>query len=148
MSPTISMSRRDSSMARNAPSFSRTCSSRPSFSKTSRFASATAAHIGCPPHVKPWANEFVPSRNGSIMSSDAMTAPIGADDLVGDQQDVVPVADLADALEVALGRREAAAGVLDGLHDHRGDRVGALDLDPVRDGLGELLGAVAGRQAV
>ena len=76
------MSRSDSSMARNAPSFSRTCSSRPSFSKTSRLASATAAHIGCPPHVMPWAKEFVPSRNGSITLSDAMTAPIGAYELV------------------------------------------------------------------
>src|SRR3954449_6897021 len=71
-----------------------------------------------------------------------------ADDLVGDHQDVVLVADLADALEVALGRREAAAGVLDRLHDHGGDRLGALELDPVRDGLGEVLGAVARRQAV
>src|SRR3954466_8949628 len=71
-----------------------------------------------------------------------------ADDLVGDHQDVVLVADLANALEVALGRREAAAGVLDRLHDHGGDRLGALELDPVRDGLGEVLGAVARRQAV
>src|SRR4051794_19521684 len=73
---------------------------------------------------------------------------VGADDLVGDQQDVVLVADLADALEVALGRREAAAGVLDRLHDDGRDRVGALELDAVRDGLREVLGAVAGRQAV
>src|SRR3954451_3500390 len=73
---------------------------------------------------------------------------VGADDLVGDQQDVVLVADLADALEVALGRSEAAAGILDRLHDHGRDRVGALELDAVRDGLREVLGAVAGRQAV
>ena len=48
----------------------------------------------------------------------AQAAP-GADHLVGDQQHVVLVADLAHALEVALGRGEAAAGVLDGLEDHR-----------------------------
>ena len=52
----------------------------------------------------------------------------GADDLVGDQQHAVLVADLADALEVALGRDEAAAGVLDGLEDHARDRLGALEL--------------------
>jgi hypothetical protein len=72
----------------------------------------------------------------------------GADDLVGDQQDVVLVADLADALEVALGRREAAPGVLNRLHDHGGDRVRALELDAVRDRFGQVLSAVAGRQAV
>ena len=44
------------------------------------------------------------------------------DDLVGDQQDAVVVADLADALEVALRRGEDAAGVLDRLHDHHRDR--------------------------
>jgi xanthine dehydrogenase molybdenum-binding subunit len=43
---------------------------------------ATAAHIGCPPHVKPCANELVPSRNGSMSLSDASTAPIGAYELV------------------------------------------------------------------
>ena len=52
-----------------------------------------------------------------------------ADDLVGDQQDAVLVADLADALAVALRRRERAARVLDGLHEHRGDRLGRLLLD-------------------
>ena len=37
------------------------------------------------------------------------------------------VADLPDALEVALLRRDAAAGVLQRLEDHGGDRVGALE---------------------
>ena len=41
-----------------------------------------------------------------------------ADDLVGDEQDAVLVADLAHALEVALRRGEAAAGVLHRLEDH------------------------------
>ena len=39
----------------------------------------------------------------------------GADRLVGDEQHVVLVADLAHALEVSGRRREAAAGVLNGL---------------------------------
>ena len=72
------MSRSESSIARKSPSFSRTCSSMPSRSKTSMLASATAAHIGWPPNVKPWAKEFVPSRNGSMTRSEAITAPIGA----------------------------------------------------------------------
>ena len=59
-----------------------------------------------------------------------------ADDLVGDQQHVVAVADLAHALEVAVGRHEAAAGVLDRLEDHRGDGLGALELDRLLDRVG------------
>ena len=57
----------------------------------------------------------------------------GADHLVGDHQHVVAVADLAHPLEVALGRDEAAAGVLDRLEDHRGDRLGPLEFDPLLD---------------
>ena len=64
----------------------------------------------------------------------------GADDLVGDQQHAVLVADLADLLEVALGRDEAAAGVLDGLEDHARDRLRALPLDPLADRLGRVVG--------
>jgi hypothetical protein len=57
----------------------------------------------------------------------------GADRLVGDEQDVVLVADLADPLEVAGGRREAAAGVLHRLEEDRGDRLRALELDGLGD---------------
>ena len=52
-----------------------------------------------------------------------------ADDLVADQQHVVLVADLAHPLEVAGRWREAAAGVLHRLEEHRSDGVGALVLD-------------------
>ena len=47
------------------------------------------------------------------------------------KQDVVLVADLAHALEVAVGRREAAAGVLHRLEDHARDGLGPLELDPL-----------------
>ncbi len=52
-----------------------------------------------------------------------------ADHLVGDEQHVVPVADLAQPLEVAGRRREAAAGVLHRLDEHRGHGVRALEQD-------------------
>ena len=60
----------------------------------------------------------------------------GADDLVGDEQDVVLVADLADPLEVAGGRREAAAGILHRLEEDRGDGLGSLELDRLGDAVG------------
>ena len=73
--------------------------------------------------------------------------PEGADDLVGDQQHVVPVADLADPLEVAGRRREAAAGVLHRLQEDRGHRLRALEEDLLLDLVGgpaaERLGVVA-----
>ena len=59
-----------------------------------------------------------------------------ADHLVADQQHVVLVADLADALEVAGRRREAAAGVLHRLEEDGGDGVGAFVLDGDRDLVG------------
>ena len=60
----------------------------------------------------------------------------GADDLVRYEQDVVPVADLADSLEVTGRGREATAGVLHGLEEDAGDRVGALHLDGELDLVG------------
>ncbi len=57
----------------------------------------------------------------------------GADHLVGDHQHVVLVADLAHPLEVAVGRDETAAGVLDRLEDHGGDRLRSLEDDPLLD---------------
>ena len=70
-------------------------------------------------------------------AAEVMAEPApGADHLVGDQQHVVLVADLADPLEVAVGRDEAAARVLDRLEDHRGDRLRPLEDDPLLDRVG------------
>ena len=60
----------------------------------------------------------------------------GADDLVGDQQHVVLVADLAHPLEVAGRGREAATRVLHRLEEDGRDGVGALDLDGLGDPVG------------
>jgi hypothetical protein len=62
--------------------------------------------------------------------------PHRADHLVGDHQHVVAVADFAHLLEVTVGRDEAAAGVLDRLEDHRGDRFRSLEDDPLLDRVG------------
>ena len=61
---------------------------------------------------------------------------VRADHLVGHQQHVVLVADLADALEIPWRRREAAARVLHGFEEDRGDGVGTLELDRLGDAVG------------
>ena len=78
------------------------------------------------------------------------------DDLVEDEQDAVLVADLAQALEIALRRRQNAGGAGHGLDDHGGDGGGVVERDdalqlvgemraPFRLAAGEgLLGAVIG----
>ena len=52
-----------------------------------------------------------------------------ADHLVEDQEDAVPVADLPQPLEIALRRQDHPGGAGERLHDHRRDRVGAVQLD-------------------
>ena len=59
----------------------------------------------------------------------AAGAPEAAHDLVGDQEDAVAVADLADALEVAVGRDEDPVRADDRLEDEGRDRVRALEHD-------------------
>ncbi len=66
-----------------------------------------------------------------------------ADDLIGDEEDVVVVGDLAHALEVSLGRYEAPTGVLHWLQDDRRDRARVLELDATRDRLGQVCRVVA-----
>src|ERR1019366_270727 len=76
-SPTIGMSRRLSSIARNSGSLARTCAHSSSRSRGSLLASATAAATGCPPKWGAWAKLPWPSRNGGASRSEAIIAPIG-----------------------------------------------------------------------
>ena len=61
-----------------------------------------------------------------------------ADDLVGHEQEPVLVADLAHALEVALGRGDRAGRVLDGLENDRRDGLRPLVLHDAVDLVGAL----------
>ncbi len=62
-------------------------------------------------------------------------APEAGHDLVADHQDVVPRADLADALDVAVRRDQDAVRPDDRLEEDRRDRVGALVADHVLEAL-------------
>ena len=57
------------------------------------------------------------------------------DDLVGDQQDVVAIADLADAREVAVGRHDHAARTHDRLGDDGSHRIGAFAQHGLLEGI-------------
>ena len=65
-------------------------------------------------------------------------APEAGDDLVEDQQDAVFVADLAQALEIALGRRQDAGRARHRLDDHRGDGRGVVQGDDALERVGEM----------
>ena len=60
------------------------------------------------------------------------------DDLVEDQQDAVLVADLAQALEIALGRRQHAGRARHRLDDDGGDRRGVVQRDDALEIVGEM----------
>ena len=59
-----------------------------------------------------------------------------ADDLVGDEQDVVLAQDRLDLLEIALRRKDRPAGSHDGLGEKGGDGVGPFRLDERLERLG------------
>ena len=61
-----------------------------------------------------------------------------ADDLVGDQQDVVLLEDRGDRGPVAVRRHDHSAGALDRLADHGGDGVGAFARDRLLELVREL----------
>ena len=59
-----------------------------------------------------------------------------ADGFVSDHEYVVLVADLANTLEVPGGRREASAGVLHRLEEHRSNAVRTLEFNCLRNSIG------------
>ena len=59
------------------------------------------------------------------------------DDFVEDEEDAVAVADLAQPLEIAVGRNEHAGRSGDGFDDHRGDRVAAVVANDLLERVGE-----------
>ena len=71
-------------------------------------------------------------------------APEPAHDLVGDQHDPVPGAELAHALQVAIRRDQDAVRAGHRLEDERGDRLGALEHDLLLEPIERLLGGVLG----
>ena len=60
------------------------------------------------------------------------------DHFVEHEQDAVRIADLAQPLEISLGRHEAAARSGDRLDEARGDVLGAVEVDEADEILGEL----------
>ncbi|VTQ25430.1 Uncharacterised protein [Pseudomonas aeruginosa] len=71
----------------------------------------------------------------------------GGDHLVEDQQDVVLVADLAQALQVADRRYQYAGGAGHRLDDHRGDVRGVVQFDQLEQLVGQLDAAGLGHPA-
>ena len=63
-------------------------------------------------------------------------APEAGDDLVEDQQDAVLVADLAQPLQVALGRDQHAGRARDRLDDDGGDGRGVVQIDEAFERIG------------
>ena len=83
-----------------------------------------------------------------LVAEGASGAAEAGHDLVGDQQDVVAIADLADSRPVPFGRDEgAAARTHDRLAHERGNRVRALGLDGRLEGIEVVAGGVVGRTA-
>ena len=72
------------------------------------------------------------------------------DHLIENEQDAVLVADVAQPLQIALGRHEAAGGTRDGLDEARGDVLRAEEVDETHEVLGQFhaVRAFALREAV
>ncbi len=78
----------------------------------------------------------------------AADAPEGCDHLVEDQDNAVPVANLAQAPEIADRRHEHPRRSRHRLDDHRGDRLGAVQIDEALEivgKLGTMLGESSGK---
>ena len=115
--------------------------------------------IGTVPEVTPLAKVIMSGIDAVALGGEGIAEPAEAgDDLVEDQQDAVLVADRAQPLQIALGRRQHAGRARHRLDDHGGDGRGVVQRDdalelvgemraPFRLALGEgLLLAVVGRR--
>ena len=82
------------------------------------------APSGTYPELIPFATVMMSGHDVPVLAREpAPGAAEAGHDLVEDQQDAVPVADLADRLEIAVGRRDDPVRPRHRLEDHRGDRV-------------------------
>src|SRR5207249_7017276 len=86
---------------------------------------------------RPYHRPF-PTRRSSDLEPTTGPAEAGHH-LVGDHQDLVPIAQLADTLDVTVGRDEDAVRAHDRLEEDRRDRVRALVADDVLEAAQALL---------
>ena len=114
---------------------------------------ATTAPIAAYEEERPLAHVTMSGLDVVALRREPVADPSEAGDhLVGREQDVVAVAELAHALPVTRGRDERAAGVLDRLHVDETDRLGThlqdRPLELVEQEGRELLLGLLGRAVV
>ena len=103
-----------------------------------RSLTATAP-IGCEPLVSPFAIVRMSGVTPKLCAANVWPgAAEAADHFVEHEQDAVRIADLAQPLEISLGRHEAAARPGDRLDEARGDVLGAVEGDEAGEIVGEL----------
>ena len=97
------------------------------------------APIGCAPLVMPLAIVIRSGVTPKLCAANAWPgAPEAGDHLVEHEQDAVRVADLAQPLQIALRRHQAAGRPGDRLDEARGDVLRAVQVDEAHQVLGEL----------
>ena len=94
--------------------------------------------IGTVPEVTPLAKTQV-RRHAVALGGEGVTEPAEAgDDFIEDQQNAVFVADRAQPLQIALGRRQHAGRAGHRLDDHRGDGRRAVQRDDAFELVGQM----------
>ena len=100
---------------------------------------AATAPIGTAPFVRPLAIVIMSGVTPKCCARERRAeATEAGDHLVEDQQDAVLRADLAQPLQVALGRDQHAGRTRDGLDDHGGDVAGVVQRDEALEFVGEV----------
>ncbi len=100
------------------------------------------APIGCAPLVSAFAIVMMSGVTPKALRGERLAGAAEAGDhLVEHEQDAVRVADLAQPLEIALRRHQAAGRAGDRLDEAGGDVLGAVQVDEAQQVVGEL-GAV------